>query len=142
MPSRFEDEVVPRRNAPAGFYCPLTGIIMRDPVILRDSGISYERGAIEWALYIEPARCPVTGIVLGDSTVDTDLDLRARIEAWAETNQPELLVRLMWYMPVGSLLRVAVSHCTYLHASCVALVTVCRILVFALSPYGSAMHLT
>ena len=66
---------------------------MRDPVLLRDSGISYERNALEWALHREPGLCPVSGLVLTDQTVYEDADLRRRIESWAQVNRPELVVR-------------------------------------------------
>ena len=90
---RAPQEIVMRSAPPPGFFCPLTGILMRDPVLLRDSGISYERNALEWALHREPGLCPVSGLVLTDQTVYEDADLRRRIESWAQVNRPELVVR-------------------------------------------------
>jgi hypothetical protein len=99
-PSMREPEITPPSWAPPGFFCPLTGILMHDPVILKDSAISYERAAIEWALHIDPGRCPVSGLVLTHHSVEPDSDLRQRIMAWAVEHQPELLVRSRLLRPL------------------------------------------
>ena len=65
---------------------------MRDPVILRDSAISYERSAIEWALHLNPGKCPVSGLAVANTNLESDVDLRLRIEQWAAVSRPELLV--------------------------------------------------
>jgi U-box domain len=90
--NRAPNEIV-ASESPPGFFCPLTGILMRDPVLLRDSAISYERNALEWSLHRDPDRCPVSGLVLTERTLYDDVDLRRRIEAWAAANKPDVLVR-------------------------------------------------
>lgn len=97
---------------PAGFFCPLTGILMRNPVILRDSAISYERAAIEWALHMNPAKCPVSGLMLNSEALDADVDLRDRIAQWAEVNEPELLVRSVYFLHASAFVfEAGAEHC-------------------------------
>jgi hypothetical protein len=91
-------EIVPIENPQPGFFCPLTGILMRDPVILEESAISYERSAIEWSLHVDPRRCPLSGMVLKSGNMEPDLDLRKRIISWATANQPDLLVCSSFYV--------------------------------------------
>lgn len=91
--SLYQGEAAASGEAPAGFQCPLTGILMRDPYLLRDSGVSAEQAALEWMLHVQPGVCPVTGIVLTDPTPVPDVDLQQRIWEWAATTQPDLLVR-------------------------------------------------
>ena len=91
--SLYQGEGAANVDAPAGFHCPLTGILMRDPYLLRDSGISAEQAALEWMLHVQPGACPVTGIVLTETTPVPDSDLQKRIWEWAAVQQPELLVR-------------------------------------------------
>lgn len=66
---------------------------MRDPVILEESAVSYERRAIEWALRLDHKQCPLSGIALQTREMKPDIDLRKRIISWASANQPSLLVR-------------------------------------------------
>jgi hypothetical protein len=81
-------------NAPnPGFLCPLTGIVMRDPVILEASFISFERIAILWWLSVNPDRCPVTGRPVADRTIRDDDELRSAILEWAKRSAPHFLVR-------------------------------------------------
>eukprot|EP00892_Ulva_mutabilis_P006025 jgi/Ulvmu1/3795/UM018_0005.1 len=79
-------------NPSPGFLCPLTGIIMRDPVVLNATLISYEREAIQWWLQVYPGRCPVTGRpVEEDPSLSPDDELRAAITNWAARYAPHLM---------------------------------------------------
>lgn len=79
-------------NPSPGFLCPLTGIIMRDPVVLGATLISYEREAITWWLQAHPGRCPVTGRPVEDPSVSPDDELRLSITSWAARYAPHLMV--------------------------------------------------
>mmetsp|Transcript_21980 Transcript_21980/g.67722 ORF Transcript_21980/g.67722 Transcript_21980/m.67722 type:complete len:360 (+) Transcript_21980:244-1323(+) len=46
---------------PDNFRCPITLELMEDPTILAQSGISYERAALEAALARRPGVCPASG---------------------------------------------------------------------------------
>ena len=76
-----------------GFLCPLTGIVMRDPVVLEATLISFERIAILWWLSVNPDICPVTGRPVAECAVRNDEELRVAIEEWAARCAPHLVVR-------------------------------------------------
>jgi hypothetical protein len=60
--------------------CPISGVIMRDPVILRCSGVSYEREAIEdWI--VEQGTDPRSGEPLRDVCVVQNPCMKGLIEA-------------------------------------------------------------
>lgn len=81
-------------NPSPGFLCPLTGIIMRDPVVLDATLISYEREAITWWLQAYPGRCPVTGRPVEEApSLTPDDELRTAITTWAARYAPHLMVR-------------------------------------------------
>ena len=51
------DVIIPRQ-----FLCPITGRLMKEPVLSPTTGLCYEKTALEQLLRLNPrARCPVTG---------------------------------------------------------------------------------
>ena len=67
------------RQVPEAFVCPITGDVIRDPVMLCD-GHSYERQAIETWLQ-QAQRSPMTNEELESRTVVRNHALRAAIES-------------------------------------------------------------
>lgn len=84
-------------QVPDKFRCPITSLIMRDPVLASD-GHHYEREAIEkW--FIDPNhRAPVGGLHLANKTVIPDEPLKNQIEAYLKQN-PELIINNEVYLP-------------------------------------------
>ena len=57
-----------QRELPDGFVCPITCLVMRDPVMLTGDGHTYERHAIECWLNSKGKKVsPLTGAALGDN---------------------------------------------------------------------------
>ena len=98
-------------NPNPGYLCPLTGIVMRDPVVLESTLISFERIAILWWLSVNPDICPVTGRPVTECALRNDDELREAIQEWAARCSPHLLVRavlccalLRMHMPLSFIL--------------------------------------
>lgn len=72
------------REPPQRFHCPLSQLVMTDPVVTGE-GISFERAVIlEWLEVNE--NCPVTGNKLLTSGVVANRRLKGEIELWHATN--------------------------------------------------------
>ncbi|RRT47202.1 hypothetical protein B296_00039982 [Ensete ventricosum] len=86
--ANFEEEaqITPFKN----FLCPLTKVVMKDPVVL-ESSQTYERAAIcHWFdRCLEDGRdptCPVTGKVLQSLELRPNIGLAGAIEEWVNRN--------------------------------------------------------
>lgn len=65
-----------------GFQCPITGSVMTDPVIVVDTGHTYERGAIQtW--FSKRSTCPVSGVRCPHKRLMPNWALRTAIETAA-----------------------------------------------------------
>jgi hypothetical protein len=81
---RSRDQRAPPVVVPDEFYCPISQECMRDPVIVVETGMTYEREAIvEWLSSndIDPS----TGVELGQrKLLAPNVALRKLIAAWRE----------------------------------------------------------
>ncbi|KAG2484151.1 hypothetical protein HYH03_017032 [Edaphochlamys debaryana] len=71
----------PPRCVPLSFACPITRCVMRDPVVLVETGCSFERGAIECHLYARNTD-PLTNSQLRTRALAPNRGLRDAIEEW------------------------------------------------------------
>jgi membrane associated rhomboid family serine protease len=92
-PARELDRLHVENRAPPRFICPISGRIMRDPVIL-GTGTTCDRGSLERYLAKGHKRCPVTKRPL-KKPIHTmpNMELRQNIIAWAKRNAPWLVDR-------------------------------------------------
>ena len=74
-------------SAPPSFVCPITGSLMRDPVMCAD-GHSYERTGIQRWLGGPPGHdtSPLTGAQLANTALTPNFALRNSIEEWLTAN--------------------------------------------------------
>lgn len=92
-PTRELDRMYVENRAPARFMCPVSGRIMRDPVILT-TGTTCDRGAMERRLAKGHKRDPVTKRPLKKPIhMMPNVELRNAITTWAKKSAPWLLVR-------------------------------------------------
>jgi len=68
-------------DIPEAFICPITQLIMKDPVTLLD-GHTYEREAIEKWFNAGHATSPLTNRPLGSKIIKPNYALRNAIEDW------------------------------------------------------------
>ncbi|KAG2501154.1 hypothetical protein HYH03_000969 [Edaphochlamys debaryana] len=68
---------------PANFRCPVTHCVMRDPVIVVESGQTYERAAITQHLSTRSTD-PVTNVRLSSKALAPNIGLRGAIEDWLQ----------------------------------------------------------
>ncbi|GLI61320.1 hypothetical protein VaNZ11_003677, partial [Volvox africanus] len=69
-------------EAPLDFLCPLTHQLMQDPVLLHETGHSYERKALEQWWASGHHFCPRTGLHLRRLNISPNHSLRSAIEQW------------------------------------------------------------
>ncbi|GIM00163.1 hypothetical protein Vretimale_5331 [Volvox reticuliferus] len=69
-------------EAPLDFLCPLTHQLMQDPVLLHETGHSYERKALEEWWASGHHFCPRTGLHLRRLNTSPNHNLRSAIERW------------------------------------------------------------
>ncbi|EFJ42249.1 hypothetical protein VOLCADRAFT_119489 [Volvox carteri f. nagariensis] len=69
-------------EAPLDFLCPLTHQLMQDPVLLHETGHSYERKALEEWWSTGHRFCPRTGLHLRRLNISPNHNLRSAIERW------------------------------------------------------------
>lgn len=87
-PTREIDRLHVENRAPPRFICPISGRIMRDPVILT-TGTTCDRGALERYLAKGHKRCPVTKRPLKKPIhLMPNIELRQNIAAWGTRNAP------------------------------------------------------
>lgn len=77
----FENEYPFCSDANKPYYCPISLEPMLDPVILADTGNTYERKAIETALRAGQSRDPLTNQKIKDVTLTPNRNLRDLMEA-------------------------------------------------------------
>eukprot|EP01126_Amoeba_proteus_P036078 TRINITY_DN3662_c0_g1_i1.p1 TRINITY_DN3662_c0_g1~~TRINITY_DN3662_c0_g1_i1.p1 ORF type:complete len:141 (-),score=31.01 TRINITY_DN3662_c0_g1_i1:124-546(-) len=70
-------------DCPPSFLCPITQEIMVNPVLLLDTGSTYERRAIETWLQTKNTD-PTSGVVLKNKTLVPILSLKNAIEEWKQ----------------------------------------------------------
>ena len=71
-------------DPPTHFVDPISMELMTDPVLLVESGMSYERSSIDEWLGRGGATCPSTGIALETKRFVANTQLRQAIEEWVE----------------------------------------------------------
>eukprot|EP00824_Muranothrix_gubernata_P009735 TRINITY_DN22441_c0_g1_i1.p1 TRINITY_DN22441_c0_g1~~TRINITY_DN22441_c0_g1_i1.p1 ORF type:complete len:393 (+),score=76.77 TRINITY_DN22441_c0_g1_i1:41-1180(+) len=82
----FVSSLPERATIPRGFRCPISDVVMTDPVVAAD-GNTYERCAIEiW--FKNQRSSPKSGLPLTDTSVKPDTTLREAIEKWREKVAP------------------------------------------------------
>uniref|UniRef100_A0A0D9XYF8 RING-type E3 ubiquitin transferase n=1 Tax=Leersia perrieri TaxID=77586 RepID=A0A0D9XYF8_9ORYZ len=85
----------------SAFVCPITKEVMRDPVVVVETGHAYEREAIDWwfkecAATGAPPRCPITMEVVGGGAAEV-VTLRLAIEEWNDRRErAELRMACRW----------------------------------------------
>ncbi|GAQ88380.1 hypothetical protein KFL_004230030 [Klebsormidium nitens] len=93
-------------DVPPEFICPLSGELMRDPVLLLATGHSFEREYIDWWFSRGRDTCPVTWETVQTTARIPNLALRGRIADWVrleivsprtELDQPRAEVPLSSY---------------------------------------------
>ena len=70
---------------PEEFMCPITRTMFRDPVMLFDSGHTYERSAILSHFERNGAKDPLTRRALSSTKVMTNWAMRNVVQAWTST---------------------------------------------------------
>ena len=87
-----------------GFFCPLTGKIMEDPVVTID-GFTFERGPIEASICMQQQsgalliRNPITNSILYDIRLIPNLALKLAIDFWMQQQQQQLLLLMPQQQP-------------------------------------------
>ena len=71
-------------DEPEELLCPITRTMFSDPVILFDSGHTYERGAILAHFYRNGAKDPLTRRSLSSTKVMTNWAMRNVVQAWLD----------------------------------------------------------
>ena len=69
---------------PDMLLCPITRTMFRDPVMVVDSGHTYERSAIESHFQCNGAKDPLTGLSLSSARVMTNWMARQIVQAWLD----------------------------------------------------------
>ncbi|KAL6763401.1 hypothetical protein V8C86DRAFT_1783906, partial [Haematococcus lacustris] len=71
------------QNPPEDFLCPITRELLNDPVIIVETGHSYERLALlQWWSSTHNFTCPKTGIRLQSLMLTPNWALRSAINSW------------------------------------------------------------
>jgi hypothetical protein len=78
-------EEVLRAAVPVSFLCPITQAVMVDPVMLVETGMTYERGSIQQWL-ARRRTDPSTNVRLTDTTLQANHGLRMTIQEFTENN--------------------------------------------------------
>ena len=69
---------------PEVLMCPITGIMFRDPVMVFESGHTYERSAVLSHFERDGAKDPLTGRALSSTTVTTNRTVRQMVRDWLD----------------------------------------------------------
>ena len=79
----------PPQGPPDHFICPISLDVMQDPVIVVQSGITYERALIEQAMRFNPCRDPATNQEWSEPlTLAPNVLVRKMIREWQEQAPP------------------------------------------------------
>lgn len=90
-PVRELDRMAIEAKAPPRFICPISGRVMRDPIILI-TGTTCDRSALEKRLANGNKRCPVTNKNLRvPISMTPNTELRNAISSWARKNAPWMM---------------------------------------------------
>ncbi|WPT16767.1 RHOMBOID-like protein 6 [Picochlorum sp. SENEW3] len=90
-PIRELDRMAIEAKAPPRFICPISGRVMKDPVILA-TGTTCDRCALEKRLAKGQKRCPVTNKTLRvPISMTPNSELMMAITAWARKNAPWMM---------------------------------------------------
>eukprot|EP01018_Ginkgo_biloba_P024230 Gb_25683 [translate_table: standard] len=80
---------------PSSFFCPITGQIMEDPVMLAEAGYTYERYAITEWFERGHTTCPDTGKVLESLELVPNLVLRQNMEEVFERRRHKTMLHAL-----------------------------------------------
>ncbi len=69
---------------PEEFLCPISLEIMRDPVIMVETAMTYDRASIEQHFASGQDNCPLSGRTLVSKRMIPNYNLRSAIESWAK----------------------------------------------------------
>jgi septal ring factor EnvC (AmiA/AmiB activator) len=85
-PILIDDSGMNSADVPNGFTCPITGDVMVNPVIVAESGHTYEMSAIQrW--FASHDTDPMTGGKLTSKMLINNFNLKKIIEEWKRTNE-------------------------------------------------------
>lgn len=70
------------REAPRGCFCPLSGHIMYNPVMLVESGYTFEESAIVKYLEHGNRTCPVSKMPLSNCSLVSNFTLKNCVDDW------------------------------------------------------------
>lgn len=102
--------MAPLLEAPSAFCCPITLQPMEDPVVLRQTGQSYERRAIEQHLR-RFSTCPCTLLRLDkDKTFVQNHQLRKAIQEFHETQLHTANIQSALRISLVALLQCSIRH--------------------------------
>ena len=77
-------------SAPQRFVCPLTLDVMQHPVTHKETGKTFEKGAIlAWMFVHHKSTCPLTRKPLHPSDLEDDDILQYEIKQWKEVSEME-----------------------------------------------------
>ena len=71
-------------DLPEELTCPITRTMFRDPVMVVDSGYTYEKSAILSHFELNGAKDPFTNCALSDTRVVTNWTVRQIVQAWLD----------------------------------------------------------
>jgi len=77
-------------NAPREYICPISLELMRDPVLLVETGQVYDRPSIEGWFKAGKSTCPVSGTKVKHMRLSPIFPLRSAIQAYAKDQDIEL----------------------------------------------------
>lgn len=101
-PSREMNRMMVEQQAPARFICPISGRIMRDPIILA-TGATCDRESMERWLAKQHRSCPVTRQLLKKPiNMIPNVEMRNQITTWAAKYAPWMMVSHGPHLPAGS----------------------------------------
>lgn len=76
-----------KRECPRDLCCPITKVVMKEPVILTADGYTYEKAAITMALR-RRRRSPMTNQFVNDLRMIPNLNMRSQIASWLSEHRP------------------------------------------------------
>eukprot|EP01060_Flectonema_neradi_P029241 TRINITY_DN3990_c0_g1_i2.p1 TRINITY_DN3990_c0_g1~~TRINITY_DN3990_c0_g1_i2.p1 ORF type:complete len:319 (+),score=43.23 TRINITY_DN3990_c0_g1_i2:72-959(+) len=88
------DQIVDRQNEPEGLCCPITKMMFREPVMVPNSGYTYEKSAL-MNFWIKTKggsrdqgwpRDPMTNVQLPDTSIHPNIAVRIQVSQWLQFN--------------------------------------------------------
>ena len=77
-------------TAPREYICPISLELMRDPVLLVETGQVYDRSSIEGWFKAGKSSCPVSGAKVKQMRLSSIFPLRSAIQTYAKEHQIDL----------------------------------------------------